>query len=481
MDHPLIAAAKRGDVAEVIRARDACGDLGAVRSPNTENTALHIAAATGDVAVLEALLPDTRRPARDVSGASAWHVDARNKNRDTPLMHALARARVDAAAALLDAGARLDAVNEARSTPLHLAASSGARACVDLVLSRRGRKKPANVAVDQPDRLGRTALHYAACASVGCVAALLEAGANAFAREAGGLEPAAVAEREGHPEPAAALRAAMRDAESAAAAAAAALAEEAPEATVKAKSAKKKKLKAPVPSVSTPVEETRDVALAVAPGWAAAFAARAGTSEKEKEKESGAKENGERAESAPARSPPASPSRGAGTGRLSPKHASDLKPTARLEMEAPAPAPAAPARSWAAAASGSGAESARASAAPAAAAPAPASASPARTTPRPLPTETETGWQGEARAWLERMHPTASALKVSLSNLLGVGVGEMSASQLEAAEDVHRDLLARLTDARVELARRQERARLEEAAAIERTIDQTLAAAGARR
>jgi hypothetical protein len=66
---------------------------------------------------------------------------------------------------------------------------------------------------------------------------------------------------------------------------------------------------------------------------------------------------------------------------------------------------------------------------------------------------------------------------VSLSNLLGVGVGEMSASQLEAAEDVHRDLLARLTDARVELARRQERARLEEAAAIERTIDQTLAAA----
>ena len=481
MDHPLIAAAKRGDVAEVIRARDACGDLGAVRSPNTENTALHIAAATGDVAVLEALLPDTRRPARDVSGASAWHVDARNKNRDTPLMHALARARVDAAAALLDAGARLDAVNEARSTPLHLAASSGARACVDLVLSRRGRKKPADVAVDQPDRLGRTALHYAACASVGCVAALLEAGANAFAREAGGLEPAAVAEREGHPEPAAALRAAMRDAESAAAAAAAALAEEAPEATVKAKSAKKKKPKAPVPSVSKPVEETRDVALAVAPGWAAAFAARAGTSEKEKEKESGAEENGERAESAPARSPPASPSRGAGTGRLSPKHASDLKPTARLEMDAPAPAPAAPARSWAAAASGSGAESARASAAPAAAAAAPASASPARTTPRPLPTETETGWQGEARAWLERRHPTASALKVSLSNLLGVGVGEMSASQLEAAEDVHRDLLARLTDARVELARRQERARLEEAAAIERTIDQTLAAAGARR
>jgi hypothetical protein len=91
----------------------------------------------------------------------------------------------------------------------------------------------------------------------------------------------------------------------------------------------------------------------------------------------------------------------------------------------------------------------------------------------------ESGWESEARARLERRHPTACALKVSLRNLLGLGVDEMSASQLEAAEDVHRELLACLTDARVELARRQERARLEEAAAIERTIE-TLAAAGAR-
>ena len=478
MDHPLIAAAKRGDVAEVIRARDACGDLGAVRSPNTENTALHIAAATGDVAVLEALLPDTKRPARDVSGASAWHVDARNKNRDTPLMHALARARRRRCRA---SGRRREARRGERGESTPTRRVQRRARLRGLGAPRRGR--PADVAVDQPDRLGRTALHYAACASVGCVAALLEAGANAFAREAAGLEPAAVAEREGHPSRGGAARG-VRVAESAAAAAAAAR-RGGPRTTVKAKSAKKKKPKASVQLrvEETPVEKTRDVALAVAPGWAAAFAARAGTSEKEKEKESGdEKENGERAESAPARSPPASPSRGAATERLSPKHASDLKPTARLETEAPAPAPAAPARSWAAAAAGSGAaESARASAAPAAAAAAPPSASPARTTPRPLPTETETGWQGEARAWLERRHPTASALKVSLSNLLGVGVGEMSASQLEAAEDVHRDLLARLTDARVELARRQERARLEEAAAIERTIDQTLAAAGARR
>jgi hypothetical protein len=483
MDHPLIAAAKRGDVAEVIRARDACGDLGAVRSPNTENTALHIAAATGDVAVLRALLPDAKRPARDVSGASAWHVDARNKNRDTPLMHALARARVDAAAALLAAGARLDAVNEARSTPLHLAASSGARECVDLVLARRSKKKPADVVVDAPDRLGRTALHYAACASVGCVAALLEAGANPFVRENRGFEPAAVAEREGHPEPAAALRAAMRDAEAAAAAAAAALEEEDPETTrpppgksAEKRKAKKKKEKPPTTPTTekeaNAEETTRDVTLAIAPGWAAAFAARAGESTEfsvsTENGEKDAEKNAVSREPDPV-TPVTSPSRGAASARVSPKYASDPKPKPRLEVEAPAPAPSA--RSWAAVATGSGA----------AASVAPRSLS-ADASPLPESSSAfsiESGWESEARARLEQRHPTACALKVSLRNLLGLGVDEMSASQLEAAEDVHRELLACLTDARVELARRQERARLEEAAAIERTIE-TLAAAGAR-
>ena len=492
MDHPLIAATKRGDVAEVIRARDACGDLGAVRSPNTENTALHIAAATGHVGVLEALLPDTKRTARDVSGASAWHVDAWNKNRDTPLMHALARARVDAAAALLDAGARLDAVNEARSTPLHLAASSGARACVDLVLSRRMKKKSAGVAVDQPDRLGRTALHYAACASVGCVAALLGAGANPFARENKGLEPAAVAERESHPETAAALRAAMRNAERAAAAAAAALAEEDLETAkhssgkpAEKRNAKKKKGKASS-SVSGAVvdarENTQDVALEVAPGWEAAFMARADSTH-EGEYTIG-EESRARTEPEPAKSPPVSPSRSATCGRLSQTQAPDQKPETRVDIEAPAPAVPAPARSWAAVATRSAAAPAPARGVGTVAAPgalsAPAAAPSSNAAPDDQPPfSAERSWESDARARLEQRHPTAAALKVSLRNLLGLGVDEMSASQLEAAEEVHRELLVGLTDARVELARRQERARLEEAAAIERTIE-TLAAAGTR-
>jgi hypothetical protein len=358
-----------------------------------------------------------------------------------------------------------------------------------LVLARRSKKKPADVVVDAPDRLGRTALHYAACASVGCVAALLEAGANPFVRENRGFEPAAVAEREGHPEPAAALRAAMRDAEAAAAAAAAALEEEDPETTrpppgksAEKRKAKKKKEKPPTAPTTekeaNAEETTRDVTLAIAPGWAAAFAARDGESNEFSVSTENGEKDAEKKKKAVSREPEpvtpvTSPSRGAASARVSPKYASDPKPKPRLEVEAPAPAPSA--RSWAAVATGSGA--AAASVAPRAPRSLSADAS---TLPESSSSfSSESGWESEARARLERRHPTACALKVSLRNLLGLGVDEMSASQLEAAEDVHRELLACLTDARVELARRQERARLEEAAAIERTIE-TLAAAGAR-
>jgi hypothetical protein len=74
----------------------------------------------------------------------------------------------------------------------------------------------------------------------------------------------------------------------------------------------------------------------------------------------------------------------------------------------------------------------------------------------------------EANARLERVHPTAVALDVAPRHLLGVGLDELSYSQLEAAEEVHRELLSRLADARVELVRQQERTRAEELAEIER-------------
>ena len=77
-------------------------------------------------------------------------------------------------------------------------------------------------------------------------------------------------------------------------------------------------------------------------------------------------------------------------------------------------------------------------------------------------------WVAEANARLERVHPTAVALDVAPRHLLGVGLDELSYSQLEAAEEVHRELLSRLADARVELVRQQERTRAEELAEIER-------------
>jgi len=503
MDHPLIAAVKRGDVAEVIRARDACGDLGVVRSPNTENTALHIAAAIGDVAVLKALLPDFKwRPgARDVPSGSAWHVDARNKNRDTPLMHALARAQVDAATALLDAGARLDVVNDARSTPLHLAASSGHAECVLLVLARRSKKNNpeffnGDVSIDEPDKLGRTALHYAACVDAGCVARLLEAGANPFARESKGNVPASVAEREGHPEPARLLRDAMRAAESRAAEAAAALAGEGEEELVsgggEAKKSKKKKRKGG--STEEKHEERRDdliekgdVGLTVASGWSNVFAESDRT---ETETETGT----ETADPAIARNlPPEAPPDGFQKDFTKPGTVTEQIESGTLHvMTDPAdrliPTPSSTgrteARSWVAATTRDVSRSRPVAERKAVArspdvSPVSESRDGASETASEDSDASKQSWEAQAKSRLAMKHPAARALKVRLRNLLGVGVGELSASQLEAAEDVHRELIGCLVDARVELARKQERARLEEEAAIERTIA-TLAASGMR-
>lgn len=77
-------------------------------------------------------------------------------------------------------------------------------------------------------------------------------------------------------------------------------------------------------------------------------------------------------------------------------------------------------------------------------------------------------WVVEARARLETIHPTAAALEVELQHLLGIGVTQLSYSQLEAAEEVHRELLSRLADARIELVREQERMRAAEVAEIQR-------------
>jgi LytS/YehU family sensor histidine kinase len=73
----------------------------------------------------------------------------------------------------------------------------------------------------------------------------------------------------------------------------------------------------------------------------------------------------------------------------------------------------------------------------------------------------------------------AAALEVQLPHLLGVGTSALSYSQLEACEEVHRELLSRLADARIELVRVQERTRAAEGAEIERLRATLVHATGA--
>jgi ankyrin repeat protein len=96
---------------------------------------------------------------------------------------------------LLKAGASVDCVNAGKMTPLILAAASGQRACVELVL-RSG------APLEAEDEHGRRALHYAAAAGAdGCVDALVFAGADIFARDRAGAMPSDAARREAPPGP----------------------------------------------------------------------------------------------------------------------------------------------------------------------------------------------------------------------------------------------------------------------------------------
>ena len=172
---PLLAAVVKGDVAAVERMRASGADM-LVRAPRTENTALHLAAAEGRLDVLRALIPAYTASAF----AARQNMNARNLNRDTPLMFACAKGQIAAAATLLKAGASVDLVNDGRMTPLILASAGGQRACVELILRT---KAP----IEAEDEYGRRALHYAAAiGALGCVEALLAAGADPFARNRAG-------------------------------------------------------------------------------------------------------------------------------------------------------------------------------------------------------------------------------------------------------------------------------------------------------
>jgi ankyrin repeat protein len=119
-------------------------------------TALHLAAAGGDVATLEALL-----------AAPAADLGARSIDGATPLHFAALAGHAHAVARLARApGADLDAADRRGRTALHLAAALGHSAVVDQLWARGAR-------VDPADSFGWRPLHYAARGGHAAVAASL--------------------------------------------------------------------------------------------------------------------------------------------------------------------------------------------------------------------------------------------------------------------------------------------------------------------
>ncbi|MCK6484495.1 MAG: ankyrin repeat domain-containing protein [Phycisphaerae bacterium] len=134
-----------------------------VRSLMTGDTALHEAAGLGDATLVNALLD---------LGAK---IDALNYSDKSALHEAAAHGNTDAAKALLDRGAPVNqGVDEHRSTPLHMASMGGHVDTATLLLDRG-----ADV---NAESAGLAALHDAAAAgNSDMVSLLLKRGANAHA------------------------------------------------------------------------------------------------------------------------------------------------------------------------------------------------------------------------------------------------------------------------------------------------------------
>lgn len=101
---------------------------------------------------------------------------------------------------LMGAGANLDALDIHGMTPLHAAVTSGSMNAVR-VLATSGAK------IDRQDFAGRTPLHLAAATNdLVLVEALLKFRPNTRLRDKDGLDPPALAQRNGHPDIAAVVR-----------------------------------------------------------------------------------------------------------------------------------------------------------------------------------------------------------------------------------------------------------------------------------
>jgi ankyrin repeat protein len=192
VDGALLLAAQRGDLAGLQRAL-AAGAAPAAPGSFFGYTALHAAAAMGEAGCVAALL------------AAGAPVNAEAEDGATPLLAAAAQHGPDTAAAvglLIAAGARLDARLAARGeAAVHLAAQAGRGPVLARLI---GAGADVHAATDG----GFTALHMAAELGRADLVTLLRAAGADPRAAAGGLRPADLAAAKGHATLAAALRSA---------------------------------------------------------------------------------------------------------------------------------------------------------------------------------------------------------------------------------------------------------------------------------
>ena len=84
----------------------------------------------------------------------------------------------------------------------------------------------------------------------------------------------------------------------------------------------------------------------------------------------------------------------------------------------------------------------------------------------------ELSWANRAMERMENVHLEAVASGINCGHVLGLDLDNLSFGQLDSLEEVHRELVARLNDARISLAQRTERARIEEEIRIRREMEE---------
>ncbi|BGO94078.1 hypothetical protein NBRC10512_003711 [Rhodotorula toruloides] len=142
------------------------------------NTALMSAAAIGNLEILTLLI-----------GAGA-DVNAVNNKEQTALHYAASKGHVNIGRLLISKGADINARDRANQLPLHRAASTGSVPFIHLILASKSPNKPEKPRLNLLDRAGNTPLHLAIeSGHAEAAVTLIEGGADRDRGDADGTRP----------------------------------------------------------------------------------------------------------------------------------------------------------------------------------------------------------------------------------------------------------------------------------------------------